>query len=961
MIINNITVSNIDINGTTSLSFTIADTTENVDIYLKINENEYFQIFTDKTNETLTYNLTQLNKGVNNLSLKLSTIDEEYISETFRIVVKDDATIEDLNCSYSDGTGKFILSFLLNGDIKFSYTIYLKIDNNEYREVLNNQISGEKTIEGNATIGNHTAIIKVSDGYDEYTFNPLSFEVENHNPILSNILITNINNDGTAVVNYSVIDIEGYTLTHILSIDGNDVVINPTNLNYFYTYNISNLSVGNHSCKIKINDTQSTIESNEVVIKIFNNPNNTKEQLEQAKTRYDDAYNSLKNIISNVINDMEFNYELENDVIQKAQENYNLEYANFNKICQQSIDIIGTNKVNLTKEDLEGQIDDVSGAVGSLEETMNTTFKDGILSDDEKNILKNNLNLIAKEKADIDSDYNALYNNEDLLNPSKTNLKTHYDNFVASHNTLVTVIDNIINKTGIIDNTDKTNADNAFVNWRTELSNYRNASLQAIDSIAKKKADDSSDIVDKKWAEIIIGEDGIEHQVGVLNQKNEEIEASISTLTQTAEGFELRVSKNEEDISSLTLSNSAFEVAISGKADSSNIISIINASTEGIAISSNKVNISGFVTFSDLSTSGTTTINGSNITTGTIDASDVSVVNLSANNITTGTISSDRLNIIVNTTSVKIDRTGVFFYKNNQKLSALKNGGLYAYNYNNGNFLGSMQPILPSSGTYSSFGFLANGNCDMFQVAQAPNWTSDTENTVGSGLSTSFCVNFTNETSYFYTKVHLTNNLSMNSNKIIGAGEIGATQLTCNKWVTSYSSGTILMDYNGSDLNINPPIITGSARPSYNNSFDLGTSSYRYKTIYSVNTLNSSDKQYKENIEYLTPSAEISAFSNESITLLDMYNFIKNDVSLAKYNYINQNHEEFGFIADDIANTKIGRKLIIGEEGGYQYSIGSYIGVLLGTLQYEINIRDNQIKKLENRIIELENKINDLK
>ena len=42
-------------------------------------------------------------------------------------------------------------------------------------------------------------------------------------------------------------------------------------------------------------------------------------------------------------------------------------------------------------------------------------------------------------------------------------------------------------------------------------------------------------------------------------------------------------------------------------------------SPETIKINASKINISGFVTFSDLSTSGYTTINGSNITTGTIN------------------------------------------------------------------------------------------------------------------------------------------------------------------------------------------------------------------------------------------------------------------------------------------------------------------------------------------------------
>ena len=52
---------------------------------------------------------------------------------------------------------------------------------------------------------------------------------------------------------------------------------------------------------------------------------------------------------------------------------------------------------------------------------------------------------------------------------------------------------------------------------------------------------------------------------------------------------------------------------------------MINVSTEGIKIKADKVNITGFVTFSDLSTPGSTTISGSNITTGILDTNRVNI------------------------------------------------------------------------------------------------------------------------------------------------------------------------------------------------------------------------------------------------------------------------------------------------------------------------------------------------
>lgn len=317
--------------------------------------------------------------------------------------------------------------------------------------------------------------------------------------------------------------------------------------------------------------------------------------------------------------------------------------------------------------------------------------------------------------------------------------------------------------------------------------------------------------------------------------------------------------------------------------------------------------------------------------------------------------------ILVNTSSTKLDKYGFHFIKNNQKLSSLKNGGLYGYNSNNGKFLGSMQPILPTSNTYSSFGFLASGNCDMFQIAYAPSWVNDTENIAGAGLTSVFNINFVDKSSagitkgaYLYTNLNLTGYLAMNGNNIIGANAIGASEFQCNKFYSTNGGKPILMEYLGSELKIYPTVITGKMYPSYNNGLDLGQSTHRYRTVYSVNSLNTSDRSYKENIEYVNSNIGISKL-NEDITLLDMHEFIKNDLHLAKYNYIDQKHKEFGFIADDIVCTKVGSKLIIGKKGEYSYSVGSYISVIVGALKTEINIRDNQIKILEERISKLEN------
>lgn len=109
-------------------------------------------------------------------------------------------------------------------------------------------------------------------------------------------------------------------------------------------------------------------------------------------------------------------------------------------------------------------------------------------------------------------------------------------------------------------------------------------------------------------------------------------EGNQSTLTQLAEAFVLRVSNAEGDASEAlqTVEGLTLKSTVSG-----------NTATLGLyngnVLYGNAAQIvfSGFVTFTDLSSSGNTTINGNNITTGTISGDRLNVTKLNA---TSGTI-----------------------------------------------------------------------------------------------------------------------------------------------------------------------------------------------------------------------------------------------------------------------------------------------------------------------------------
>ncbi len=101
-------------------------------------------------------------------------------------------------------------------------------------------------------------------------------------------------------------------------------------------------------------------------------------------------------------------------------------------------------------------------------------------------------------------------------------------------------------------------------------------------------------------------------------------------MQQTATSLSSRISNAEADISLIQQTANSLTLAVVN-GETSSVIRLKAGETQ---LSSQTIKFTGIVTFSDLSTSGGTTINGGNITTGTISA-----ITLSGNTITGGTIS----------------------------------------------------------------------------------------------------------------------------------------------------------------------------------------------------------------------------------------------------------------------------------------------------------------------------------
>ena len=256
---------------------------------------------------------------------------------------------------------------------------------------------------------------------------------------------------------------------------------------------------------------------------VYNNASLTGTAKTELKSSYDNyvlKYNSLVTVINNILDKTGLLVEADNTAINNAFKEHNIAMSVYNEKINKAIDYITIKNVEDAKSELSSNIEELGGALSGLENTMNNAFKDGVLSESEKKSIKQHLLTVSSKKSDIDKRYTTLYSNEHLEETPKTSLTTAYNNYIKAYNSLVTVINNILEKEGLVDSTDQTNLNNAFKEHDSKLGLYTTADLDALDAIAKKKAEVESEKVDKKYAEIILDpETGIVSKVEHINQE----------------------------------------------------------------------------------------------------------------------------------------------------------------------------------------------------------------------------------------------------------------------------------------------------------------------------------------------------------------------------------------------------------------------------------------------------------
>lgn len=390
------------------------------------------------------------------------------------------------------------------------------------------------------------------------------------------------------------------------------------------------------------------------------------------------------------------------------------------------------------------------------------------------------------------------------------------------------------------------------------------------------------------------------------------------------------------------------------------ITAIINDGTSAVKIKADRINLTGYLTIASANSTyasksglsgGTTTINGGCITTGTIDASKVTVKNLNADNITSGTISVNRLDSKVITT----DNFSA------QTINANKiNGGTIsasAINLGNGTFSVTTTGVIKAiSGSIGGWNIgsndIHNTNSSGNQVILA-NGTNNNQDVlvITDGINYPF---FLRANGYLHaTNVNISGIINATSGSFTGSlyssnGTIGGwtiasdgiksgnSSLLNNGNLNLYpSAGGVYRINNGLRLNATSgvQISSNGGSPSFPSS-DVNILGLNGASVYLACRYGDSGSERSavtcaNGALYLASSGAIyangvaiggssSRATKENIIDLsqenkdELYTLIK-DIPLKQYDYKSQygKKNNYGFIIEDIENTKLNNLLHI--------------------------------------------------
>lgn len=566
------------------------------------------------------------------------------------------------------------------------------------------------------------------------------------------------------------------------------------------------------------------------------------------------------------------------------------------------------------REDVSKEVLELNTSLSDLETTMNTSFLDNILSDSEKIAIKHSVETFLNEKEDVDKNYDTIYNNPLLKDKDpiegetpktpKKDLLDAYVIYLEKLQSLLETIDTILAIEGVVGAEEQAQLNVSIKSYREALGAFTVALNKAIDAISEGR----THIIDEKYAEIIMSpEDGILSKVGRIetttNEQGSRIEKTESSITQLADSITSKVDKDSYN-STISQLNNRINLAVSEDDLASANLTIdprsVKIGFNGIDSASAEFNSDGLV----IKKGGITTdalLPGTNqrivLEPGKLPG-DNNCMSIDTNY--EGIRLKHNRNTYVNVLSNTID-----FYSSEYSTSGSAVGKISGSQVSFNVPIYSQGSKVLTSGSYAYYGLEHNGDGNpIYRIGE------------------------------------------YNHSHVLGCqyirGDNSGIRLKNN---TNNYGGDAILDLRGSTGSV------GSASDIY------FKENVRYLPFENKEVGKRFLTAFKTEIGESGKEGDILKFNgetyvNENFSLEELYNFIKNDMAICEYNYLNEHKNSINIIAQDIADTKLGSLFTEKDENGkLMFFINhNYIAIVVGALQYEMQKRE----KLEGKVIQLE-------
>lgn len=155
-----------------------------------------------------------------------------------------------------------------------------------------------------------------------------------------------------------------------------------------------------------------------------------------------------------------------------------------------SAEINAKNYSDELKSQIDSEIEDINSELSGFKDTVNSSFKDGIIQTAEAISISKHINQLNVEKSDLDSRYTVVYVDSNLSSTSKTSLYNLKITYNLSHADLIDSI-NLAISDKLTTSEELEDVNNKFANYNTDLLNLHKKLEECIVEIENKKVNDA--------------------------------------------------------------------------------------------------------------------------------------------------------------------------------------------------------------------------------------------------------------------------------------------------------------------------------------------------------------------------------------------------------------------------------------------------------------------------------------